>query len=642
VNASVSKGSGFEKGNSQFYTDTEISAGKTLTLNSGRDTTLTGAQAGGETVKASVGGDLILNSQQVTDKYDSGQKSLGVSGSGGLGNGSLSVNASKSSMHSDYQSVDKQTGINAGKGGFDITVGDHTQLNGAAIRSEAGADRNTLDTGTLGFSDINNKAEYRVEQQSAGFSSGGDIGGKLISNTARALLAGVNHKGKDSNTTRSAVAEGEIVVRDQESQKQDVAELSRDTDNAHKKLDTIFDKEAEQKRIDRNQLLGEIGQQITDIGVTGAKIKATEDARHASDTDREAARKVLASENKNSDPAAVNDYLIQQSINDSGWGVGGDYARLVGAGTALTQGLANGDINSAVANASAPYIANAIGQYVDGMAGKLAAHAIANVALALAKDENALSQASGAVTAEAMGMLSLELYNKRPSQLTEDEKSTLSAFASLAAGIAGGLSGGSLSDAGNAAQAGKTTIENNLFGMPSGMTNYGQAVASWNQYAADNNLTPEQTQEGMNRIAIGKRPSWGIEYKVRPYVKGEAAGGAGAGYYFDTSIDPYQISANRGETLAVGGRVSGQIGIQFGPYFPGTIDSGRNSSMGLGLGIASGEISYGKDGLGFSFGVGPAWGWSGVSTNIAGEKVDINGSSGTEFYHHDFNQDKAK
>nr|WP_282645157.1 polymorphic toxin type 25 domain-containing protein [Yersinia rohdei] len=34
----------------------------------------------------------------------------------------------------------------------------------------------------------------------------------------------------------------------------------------------------------------------------------------------------------------------------------------------------------------------------------------------------------------------------------------------------------------------------------------------------------------------------------------------------------------------------------------------------------SSEISYGKDGFGFSFGAGPAWGWSGVSTNAAGEK----------------------
>ncbi|MEX9876021.1 VENN motif pre-toxin domain-containing protein, partial [Providencia rettgeri] len=97
----------------------------------------------------------------------------------------------------------------------------------------------------------------------------------------------------------------------------------------------------------------------------------------------------------------------------------------------------------------------------DNKAGLLAAHAIANVALALAKDENALSQAAGAVTAEAIGMLSKEIYNKDVSQLTEEEKSTLSAFASLAAGIAGGLVGGETQDALNAAQAGKTTVENN-------------------------------------------------------------------------------------------------------------------------------------------------------------------------------------
>ncbi|MGG4665614.1 DNA/RNA non-specific endonuclease, partial [Providencia vermicola] len=42
-----------------------------------------------------------------------------------------------------------------------------------------------------------------------------------------------------------------------------------------------------------------------------------------------------------------------------------------------------------------------------------------------------------------------------------DEKSTVSAFASLAAGIAGGLAGGDTSSAANAAEAGKTTVENN-------------------------------------------------------------------------------------------------------------------------------------------------------------------------------------
>ncbi|MBN4865742.1 MULTISPECIES: hypothetical protein [Providencia] len=47
-----------------------------------------------------------------------------MSGSIGTGlNTTASVNVNKTEMHSDYQSVDKQPGINSGKGGFDITVG---------------------------------------------------------------------------------------------------------------------------------------------------------------------------------------------------------------------------------------------------------------------------------------------------------------------------------------------------------------------------------------------------------------------------------------------------------------------------------------------------------------------------------------
>ncbi|MEX3019738.1 hemagglutinin repeat-containing protein [Kluyvera sp. STS39-E] len=472
VNASASKGSGFEKGNSQYYTDTQVNAGKTLTINSGKDTTLAGAQASGETVKATVGGNLTLSSQQATDAYDSKQKDVSVSGSAGMGNGSFSANASKTAMHSDYQSVDKQTGINAGQGGFDITVGEHTQLNGAVISSQADKDKNRLDTGTLGFNDIRNHADYKVEQQSVGISSGGPIAGQLISNSASTLLSGVNNSGQSSNTTHAAVSDGQIIVRDTANQTQDVNDLSRDTANAHEKLETIFDKDAEQKRIDRNQLIGEVGQQITDIAVTQAEIAATEkvtkDWKTPSATERDAARKALTEQGKEvKNDADIDSYLktqaIQAEINQSQWGVGGSNRRIVEAGTALIQGLANGDVSRAVANASAPYLANEIAKTIpeSNKSGRLAAHAIANVALALVKGENALSQAAGAVTAEAVGMLSQEMYNKSVSELTEDEKTTLSAFASLAAGIAGGLAGGSTQDALNAGQAGKTTVENN-------------------------------------------------------------------------------------------------------------------------------------------------------------------------------------
>ncbi|MES0686438.1 VENN motif pre-toxin domain-containing protein [Providencia stuartii] len=152
---------------------------------------------------------------------------------------------------------------------------------------------------------------------------------------------------------------------------------------------------------------------------------------------------------------------IQAEINDSGWQVGGDKRRIVESGTALIQGLVNGDVNKAVANASVPYIANYIGQQVKDDKAKVAAHGIANVALALAKGENAGAQSLGTMIAEAVGMLSKELYKKDASQLTEEEKATVSAFASLAAGIAGGLVGGDTSSAANAGQAGKTTVENN-------------------------------------------------------------------------------------------------------------------------------------------------------------------------------------
>ncbi|KFD00402.1 putative heme utilization/adhesion exoprotein [Rahnella aquatilis CIP 78.65 = ATCC 33071] len=55
-------------------------------------------------------------------------------------------------------SVTEQSGIFAGDGGFDITAGGHTQLDGAVIASTGPADKNSLDTGTLGFSDTGNKA----------------------------------------------------------------------------------------------------------------------------------------------------------------------------------------------------------------------------------------------------------------------------------------------------------------------------------------------------------------------------------------------------------------------------------------------------------------------------------------------------
>lgn len=48
------------------------------------------------------------------------------------------------------------------------------------------------------------------------------------------------------------------------------------------------------------------------------------------------------------------------------------------------------------------------------------------------------------------------------------------------------------------------------------MMSYGQAVASWNQYADANNLTPEQKQAGLDKLVKGDLPE-GANITNEPY-----------------------------------------------------------------------------------------------------------------------------
>ncbi|MDQ5473839.1 adhesin, partial [Klebsiella pneumoniae] len=125
--------------------------------------------------------------------------------------------------------------------------------------STAAAELNRLDTGTLGFRDIKNYAEYSVEQQSAGVSTSGSVAGQFLGNAASGLLMGANGSGSDSSLTRAAVSEGSIVIRDGANQQQDVTGLSRDAAHANQTLSPIFDKEKEQNRLATAQKIGEIG-----------------------------------------------------------------------------------------------------------------------------------------------------------------------------------------------------------------------------------------------------------------------------------------------------------------------------------------------------------------------------------------------
>ncbi|KAF6656765.1 adhesin, partial [Pantoea sp. EKM101V] len=179
--------------------------------------------------------------------------------------------------------------------------------------------------------------EYEVQHQSAGMSTGGGIGGNFAGNMANGMLAGVNDSGSAESTTRSAVSEGTLVIRDPSKQKQDVADLSRDVANANPGLDVIFDKEKEQNRLKAAQLIGEIGAQAGDIARTQGEIIATRAANEKMSDATQADRDRALAELKAKDPTKqysendVNNQVYSNFYNqafvDSGFGTGGKVQR---------------------------------------------------------------------------------------------------------------------------------------------------------------------------------------------------------------------------------------------------------------------------------------------------------------------------
>ncbi|HFQ7088560.1 TPA: hemagglutinin repeat-containing protein [Raoultella planticola ATCC 33531] len=461
VSASANKGKGSESGNGTTHSETTVDAGNRLTLNSGRDTTLTGAQVSGDTVIADIGRNLTLTSEQDSDRYDSKQQNASAGGSFTFGSmsGSASVNLSKDKMHSNYDSVVEQTGIFAGKGGYDITVGEHTQLNGAVIGSTATADNNRLDTGTLGWGDIDNRADFKTEHQSVGFSSGGSIGSQFAGNMANGLLTGGNNEGHDSSTTHAAISEGDIIVRDKDRQQQDVANLSRDVEHANQTLSPIFDKEKEQQRLQQTQLIGEIGNQVADIARTQGEINGLEKAKAAlgplkeNATEKERTAYIDALRNSDVYKAEMAKY-----------GTGSAVQQGLQAATAAIQGLSGGDIAKAIAGGTAPYIAEVIKQTAPDEASRIMAHAAVAGVIAAVQGNSAAAGAAGAATTALMGeAIKKTLYGDiLVNQLSEDQKQTLVTLGTLAAGLAGGLASDSSASAMAGAQAGQNEISNNM------------------------------------------------------------------------------------------------------------------------------------------------------------------------------------
>jgi filamentous hemagglutinin len=275
----------------------------------------------------------------------------------------------------------------------------------------------------------------------------------VLSNSNNLSLAGANNSGHAEGTSQAAVSEGNITIRDQASQQQDIAELSRDTEHANGSIGPIFDKEKEQNRLKEVQLIGEIGGQAMDIIRTQGDINGLEEAlkRHP--------------ELKDNAEALRNTDTYQAEMQK--YGTGSDLQKAAQAVTAALQGLAGGNISQALAGGMNPYVAEQIKKYTGGNdSANVLAHAVWGAIAAEMSGNSAAAGAAGAAGGElAARYLAEKLYGAdtadKIAKLSEEQKQNISSLSTLAAGLAGGVSGDSTANALAGAQAGKNAAENN-------------------------------------------------------------------------------------------------------------------------------------------------------------------------------------
>ena len=477
VQASGFMASGAENGNSTTFVNSRVNAKDNLTLSSGNDMLLSGAQALGDSISVNAGNNLTLTSLQDTDNYQSKQQSAsgGFSFTFGSMTGSAGLSLSKSKINSEYASVGDQSGLFAGDGGYDIYAGNHTQLNGAVIASTADAADNRLSTGTLGWDSIGNHAEYHASSTAIGISGGYDssmASGQQFGGGA--LPAVVNMSGSASGTTHSAVADGSLTVRDTQRQTQDVAGLSHDTDNANGHIDKIFNKENVASQMAFAQGVQELAGKV--VGdVRAYKLDAA--AKETSDR--------LLKENPENASLSKDAFsaLVQKDAGYKAvaaqWGTGGTYSMVASAVAGALGGLSANNPGAAAGGAMAPYIANAIKkatttQNADGtentnLVANTMAHAVAGAVLAQIAGSHAGAGAAGAAGGElaARAIVAAMYPDTDISKLTESQKQTVSTLSQIAAGLAGGIAADSSAGGGAGAGAGKNAVENNFLGATS-------------------------------------------------------------------------------------------------------------------------------------------------------------------------------
>ncbi|HIB8456732.1 TPA: VENN motif pre-toxin domain-containing protein, partial [Escherichia coli] len=312
-----------------------------------------------------------------------------------------------------------------------------------------------------------NEADYKVSHSGISLSGGGSFGDKFQGNMPGGMISAGGHSGHAEGTTQAAVAEGTITIRDRDNQKQNLANLSRDPVHANDSISPIFDKEKEQRRLQTVGLISDIGSQVADIARTQGELNALKAAQ-----DKYGPVPADATEEQRQAYLAKLRDTPEYKKEQEKYGTGSEIQRGIQAATAALQGLAGGNLAGALAGASAPELAHLLKSTEKDPAVNAIAHAILGGAVAAMQGNNVAAGAAGAATGElaARAIAGMLYPGVKQSDLSEEQKQTISTLATVSAGLAGGLTGNSTASAAVGAQSGKNAVENNYLSEEQSLT----------------------------------------------------------------------------------------------------------------------------------------------------------------------------
>ncbi|PDT32871.1 hemagglutinin [Rhizobium sp. M10] len=222
VSGSYGKGNDGTTGLTNYNTHVNGTGDVTILTN---DLTLRGATVTGNSVTAAV---RNLTVESLVDTATAEARQLNLSGS--IGTDGFSASGSTQKATGDAAIVSEQSGIHAGIGGLDLTVDKKTTLVGGLITSQAPAELNHLETGTLEVSDVDTHSRWKADTYGASIGSGG------------LSLAKVNDGESETGKAYSAIGGNiGITITDPEHQTQDIGTIRRDTDNTNTSLPGLPD-----------------------------------------------------------------------------------------------------------------------------------------------------------------------------------------------------------------------------------------------------------------------------------------------------------------------------------------------------------------------------------------------------------------